>query len=1095
MRSNIYKNTQIESFFNLKILSFNIHGLENKCLYVDFFTYIKSFDIFALLETHLCHEKSDNFNKYFSGYDLFWKPAVKGSNYGRAIGGCVLGVKKNLINMNFSYSFVTWQQFTVINIKIKSVQFNLVPIYMRDAVWKDEFNNLDSLLNENNIINPIVIGDFNARVGLLQQEIDDIFQPSFISGTKERKSKDVIVNGKGKDVIKLCSDYGLVIMNGRTNGDMEGEFTFASGSGASVIDICAVSQDVLQSIDKFTVGNQIWSDHFPIELSLKIRVDKSSDTTSNLLPKLIWKENYKSNYQIVIKEVLEATKTQQQKAYLEFNDISKVIKDSYDKIYKNGFKYPQKQKWFTAKCYNARNDSFKKLQEYRNLGNNINRAKYIKANKKFKEICNEAKIAYNQKLNEKIEKVKNSKDWWKIAREIRNDDLPQTSTIQAETFMAYFKQLLNPIQNAVNIQYAYLHVDNHQLDKLITTSEIKEVLRKTKSNKAPGEDRVPYEFFKNAPDELLEEVSKTCNVLYDRGCVDDSFILSIIYPIHKKGDASVPSNYRGISFMNCLPKIMMGLLNERLSTWANNNKVLNEYQAGFRKNYSTADNIYSLSSIVHLKYAENKKTYAFFVDFKAAFDKVSRSALIYKLHTLGVSSKAVKFIECIYEKTQTAVWTGNELSRPFPTECGVKQGCLLSPLLFALYLNDLHDYLEGGLHIGDMNIRLLLYADDIVILSDDINILQQMICRLEQYCSIWNVEVNLGKSEIMVFRKGGKLSRKEKWYYKGQEINTVSEYCYLGVVLTPKMSFTKHIERRNQAAKNSINLTWQNFLNKSTISIASKWKLFLAVCRAVQTYGAQVWGYANFQDVDKLQIYFLKKILRLPTFTPTYILLAETDIENGHLYTLDLHIRYVCKTMFQYEEDRLPQKLTKILLQKQLLWVNELNKLGAEFGINWSESNANIQQWNNNRINLINSLKAKYYENVLLKIANTNRIYKKLDLINGSKYLSDERNQYNITWIFKARSDLIKLNGNRFQANASNICTLCNSREIENIQHFLGRCKTLSEFRVMYFKKAFLNEEEILQILNGINVTWHSLANYIKTCVEYRNFLIIEFNN
>ncbi|WP_443057110.1 reverse transcriptase domain-containing protein, partial [Streptomyces sp. IBSBF 2390] len=83
------------------------------------------------------------------------------------------------------------------------------------------------------------------------------------------------------------------------------------------------------------------------------------------------------------------------------------------------------------------------------------------------------------------------------------------------------------------------------------------------------------------------------------------------------------------------------------------------------------------------------------------------------------------------------------------------------------------------------NIRLLLYADDIVILADDVNVLQEMIHKLEEYCSKWKMEVNMTKSEIMVFRKGGRPANNERWSFNGQEIRVVKEYCYLGVLLTP----------------------------------------------------------------------------------------------------------------------------------------------------------------------------------------------------------------------------------------------------------------------------------------------------------------------
>ena len=124
--------------------------------------------------------------------------------------------------------------------------------------------------------------------------------------------------------------------------------------------------------------------------------------------------------------------------------------------------------------------------------------------------------------------------------------------------------------------------------------------------------------------------------------------------------------------MNCIAKLFVGIINERLTNWIESNGILNEFQAGFRKNYSTVDNIYNLTSIVNLKFAEKKKVYAFFVDFKAAFDNVPRNSLIYKLHNLGVSTKIVNIIESMHENTLSAVWTSSEFSSYFRTLCGLE---------------------------------------------------------------------------------------------------------------------------------------------------------------------------------------------------------------------------------------------------------------------------------------------------------------------------------------------------------------------------------------------------------------------------------------
>lgn len=418
----------------------------------------------------------------------------------------------------------------------------------------------------------------------------------------------------------------------------------------------------------------------------------------------------------------------------------------------------------------------------------------------------------------------------------------------------------------------------------------------------------------------------------------------------------------------------------------------------------------------------------------------------------------------------------------------MKQGCLLSPLLFALYLNDLHEHLEGGLTINGMNIRLLLYADDIVILADEVGVLEKMIVKLEDYCTKWGMEVNTSKSEIMIFRRGGRIARNEEWKYKGQDLRIVNEYCYLGVILTPRMVFSKHLEKRNLSAKNCINSTWQSFLCKKNISLRAKWKLFMAVCRSIQAYGAQIWGYHLFEEVDKLQRYFLKKILRLPDFTPTYALMMETGIQESHLFTFDLHLRYILKTLFTHNTNRLTNQLSRLILQKQIFWAKEINQISAKYNISWNFDSLEEVLWIHQRMELLRFMREDQQQNNSERaLASATRIYKDLDHSKGQFYFNENIDPYKSTWIFKARCDLIALNGNRFNSQESNICMLCNMREREDIRHFLGRCPILSEHRRVHFGKSVLLEDEILNVLNGsINNNWDNMVNYLTEAIDYR---------
>lgn len=185
-------------------------------------------------------------------------------------------------------------------------------------------------------------------------------------------------------------------------------------------------------------------------------------------------------------------------------------------------------------------------------------------------------------------------------------------------------------------------------------------------------------------------------------------------------------------------------------------------------------------------------------------------------------------------------------------------------------------------------------------------------------------------------------------------------------------------KKRNQAAKNSINSTWKNFLCKQNVSVTAKWKLFLAVCRAIQTYGSQVWGFSNFEEVDKLCLYFLKKILKLPTFTPTYILMLETGVENGHVYTLGTHLKYLHRAMFEYNEERLPHKLAKLIHRRQLFWAKKINELMLENNMERLDYNSS-HTWIQNSERLLKNLRSKYIDGYRAKANETRRFYGKLD--------------------------------------------------------------------------------------------------------------------
>lgn len=240
------------------------------------------------------------------------------------------------------------------------------------------------------------------------------------------------------------------------------------------------------------------------------------------------------------------------------------------------------------------------------------------------------KSFYFENLIISLQQTTDTKMFWKTVNLLKINNVRKIGKIAPEVWMSHFKDLLNPPLLTNSISFAIPQIVVPCLDMEFSKGELELVLNKTKVGKAPGFDRVPYEFFKYAPSNMIEKLLKIYNNISYSGEIPSSFKKSIVYPLFKKGDINDVKNYRGLSFIDCISKLFTSLLNNRLYSWIQNNDILTEFQAGFRKGFSTVDNIFSLSNMIHLRFKQKEKLYCFFVDFSSAFDTIDRRALVYK---------------------------------------------------------------------------------------------------------------------------------------------------------------------------------------------------------------------------------------------------------------------------------------------------------------------------------------------------------------------------------------------------------------------------------------------------------------------------------
>ena len=344
-------------------------------------------------------------------------------------------------------------------------------------------------------------------------------------------------------------------------------------------------------------------------------------------------------------------------------------------------------------------------------------------------------------------KTANPREFWKILNSSNPKNVCQAPL---QELYNYFKGV-NDYQDSENTQSSYSENENNgnnyaQLNRPIDESEVREAIKQLKQNKSAGSDNIKNEHIKSTSCQMIPVYTKLFNLVFDSAIIPESWSVGVIKPIYKKGDPCLPQNYRPITILSCLGKLFTSVINNRLKKYDEMSNVIEPCQAGFRKNHSTADNIFILVK------AKKSKLFGCFVDFKQAFDTVWRNGLWHKLNEHDINGKCLQVIQSIYSNVKSKVMTEEGASIFFPCLTGVRHGENLSPFLFSIFVNDLNHFLMSKSLNGltcefnsdeiyiYLKLMMLLYADDTVLFSDSESDMQCALDAFKEYCHTWRLQ-------------------------------------------------------------------------------------------------------------------------------------------------------------------------------------------------------------------------------------------------------------------------------------------------------------------------------------------------------------------
>ncbi|GFR77564.1 endonuclease-reverse transcriptase [Elysia marginata] len=369
----------------------------------------------------------------------------------------------------------------------------------------------------------------------------------------------------------------------------------------------------------------------------------------------------------------------------------------------------------------------------------------------------------------------------------------------------------------------------------IQKSEVEAAVKSLKLGKAPGVDKIPSELLEAGGEEVNNILTALCQRIWNEKKWPTEWTKSLVVPLPKKGNLRLCNNYRTISLISHLSKVMLRVILNRLKPKAE--EILAE-EAGFRACRSTVEQIFNCRILIEKHMQHQRDLFHNFIDFKKAFDRVWHNGLWHVLRGFNIDEGLVKTIESLYMNSNPAVFLKNTIGNSFKTTVGVRQGCLLSPVLFNIFLerimqDTLHQH-SPTISIGGRPVCNLRFADDIDLIAGSQAELQVLTDRLVASSKAFGMEVSSEKSKVMV---SSERVNDACTTMDDEPLELVHKFKYLGATLHEDGS--SNVEFRTRIALATAAFAKLGKIWKSSISFKAKHKLFRSLLSSILTYGCE----------------------------------------------------------------------------------------------------------------------------------------------------------------------------------------------------------------------------------------------------------------
>jgi exonuclease III len=722
----------------------------------------------------------------------------------------------------------------------------------------------------------IIIGDWNAKVGCDNTGNEHVMGKHGI-GT---------INNNGERLLEFCSINNLII--GGTlfqHKDIHKTTWTAPGNGPrNQIDHIIIQRkwrNTLKDVRSMR-GADVGSDHDLVRAKLKISL-KANYTRNKMkrkydISKLSNEEKLQEYQNDVEKEMGDLHELKNCNIEEIWDRFKRAIKNTAEKVI--GYKSRKNQTWLTNATKEKIEDRKKiKLQiiatndteEKKNLEKEYNlKNKEIKRSaKNDKRLCienlaNKAEQAAQRKDMRELYEISKSlvgRKYTQTARLIgENGEIYKTEVDIQTRWMEYFREIYTKrtaIAEDEPTQTEHMEMIDINESK-IEREEIKQAIKMLKNGKAAGIDQIGAELIKSHLELSVEVLYILLNKIWIEEKVPNEWLRGIIIKLPKKGNLNKCENWRPITLLCTASKVMTKIIVERMKT--DIDKKLRENQAGYRPGRSGNDNICTLRIILEQAAEMRQNIYINFIDFYKAFDAVDRDKMWTIISQYGLPNKYLNMIKAFYNNYMASIEHNGILSEPINIETGVRQGCVMSPILFLMVIDwvmrKTTDNRTGIKWNTFTTLEDLEFADDISLFTTTKNHMQAKTNKLAKVAKSTGLYINTSKTKLLTQNEeiGNNIS------VDGKKLEETREFCYLGSIVNSTGGTEKDIERRIGLARkafNSLNKIWTT----KAITNKTKLKIFRSNVKEVLLYGAETWK-TNKIHMTKIQT-FLNKCLRI----------------------------------------------------------------------------------------------------------------------------------------------------------------------------------------------------------------------------------------